>query len=189
MEQARSCYSPGGAVMGNRRVPAQRLPIPDPFSRKEKQSRMSEAQVGINEGAKRRQMGPSEDLRPQQWPPEQCQRSRWKKRPYSTSPCQVLVPEMRKQMARSALQVYHLLGVLASASSSPGPFPPRMGGRRRLWAEGLDWVFGWVDAEHRFAGWFLHHEVIPGFNVLWIWHSVGEGSERWLVCLGNDGLI
>lgn len=50
--------------MGNRRVPAQRLPIPDPFSRKEKQSRMSEAQVGINEGAQRGQMGPSEDLRP-----------------------------------------------------------------------------------------------------------------------------
>jgi len=52
--------------MGNRRVPAQQLPIPDPFSRKEKQSRMSGAQVGINEGARGRQMGPSEDLRPRQ---------------------------------------------------------------------------------------------------------------------------
>lgn len=31
-------------------------------------------------------------------------------------------------MACSALQVCHLLGVLASLSSSPGAFPPRRGG-------------------------------------------------------------
>lgn len=182
MEQALSCYSPGGAVMGNRRVPAQRLPIPDPFSRKEKQSRMSEAQVGINEGARGRQMGPSEDLRPQQWTPEQCQWSRWKKRPYST----LLLPgfgswneETNGMLSPPSLSPFGgprpTLLFLWGSASEEGRF------RGRLWAEGLDQVFGWVNGEHRLAGWFLHNEVVPGFNVLQIWCLVGEGSERWFV--------
>lgn len=53
--------------------------------------------------------------------------------------------------------------------------------RGGLGAEGLDQVFGWVDGEHRLAGWLLHNEVVPRFNVLQIWRLVGEGSERWFV--------
>lgn len=53
--------------------------------------------------------------------------------------------------------------------------------RGGLRAEGLDRVFGWVDGEHRLAGWFFHKEVVPGFNVLRIWRLVGEGSKRWFV--------
>lgn len=173
--------------MGNRRVPAQRLPIPDPFSRKEKQSRMSEAQVGINEGAQGRQMRPTKDLCPQQWPPEQCQRSRWKKRPSSTLP----LPGYGSWNKQTN-------GMLSPPSLSPfgGPCPTILflpGSaedeetfRGGLWAEGLDQVFGWVDEEHRLAGRFLHNEVVPGINVLQIWHLVREGGEKWFV-LGMMG--
>lgn len=45
----------------------------------------------------------------------------------------------------------------------------------------MDQVFGWTDGELRLAGWFLHNEVVPGFNVLWLWYLVGESSERWFV--------
>lgn len=139
MEQPRSCYSPGGAVIGNRRVPAQQLPIPYPFSRKEKQSRMSEAQVGMNEEAQGKQMGPCEDFWPRLWPPEQGQQSRWKKRPYST----LLLPgfvswneETNGTLNPPHLQCFgaarHTLCFLQGSAPEERMIP---GG---LWAEGLE---------------------------------------------------
>lgn len=50
----------------------------------------------------------------------------------------------------------------------------------------MDQVFGWVDEEHGLAGRFLNNKVVPGINVLQIWHLVREGGEKRFV-LGMMG--
>lgn len=143
MEQTRSCYSPGGAVMGNRRVPAQRLPIPDPFSRKEKQSRMSEAQVGINGEPREGRWGPPRTSVPSSDLRSNASEADGKRDLPPLCPCQVMVPETSKQMACSALQVCHLLGVLVPPSSSSLALLRMRGGseegcEQKAWTRFLD---------------------------------------------------
>lgn len=185
MEQAWSCYSPGGAVIGNRRVPAQRLPIPYPFSRKEKQSRMSEAQVGMNEEAQGRQMGPCEDFCPRLWPPERGQQSRWNKRPYST----LLLPGFVSWNEEtngtpnppnlSCFGAAHRTLFLLQGSA---PEERRISGG--LWAEGLEQYWGGESGEQgcSFPARHTWAEWAPGL--------APDGRNQWeVVHLGGEGLI